>query len=544
MRRFISVSAGLLSLAALLLGGCGVPSSAVTGIPSDTAEPLVPAFIGRPAVAKPVDGLAYEHPFMASPDQATIHTDSYNSDVHRNAGVLGNNSEVTTRLGPGHPFGGMCSTTTFDKDGYLVSLCASFLSFQLHLMDPNTLELLAVHYLPSRPTTFEMVVKADPGIAMTDTSGGAYHYMDNQDRIVLADSEQQITRIGHRKNAAGQWEFYEDGRWDMTDVVPDDCFNWNNLLPSGECDPISAVLPDAEGNIWWATRMGRFGALNPETGEKIASRFWAETKERADNKQGAAAGSEKQVEEIQNSFASDKDAVYIATDHALYALRVAADGKSIERLWKQTYDRGSEVKVGAINQGTGTTPTLLGDDYITLSDNADGLINLIVYRRGLDVDGEREICKVPLFDERGSATDNSMIGWGRSMIIENNAGYTNAFQMTDLAHTPGGVMRIDIREDESGCDVIWRSKERSLSVVPKLSAANGIVYLYGPDILEDGNNAWYLKGLDFETGETVFKIHTGVGQFFDNNWAPISIGPDGTTYVGSFKGIMAIRDRP
>jgi len=53
-----------------------------------------------------------------------------------------------------------------------------------------------------------------------------------------------------------------------------------------------------------------------------------------------------------------------------------------------------------------------------------------------------------------------------------------------------------------------------------------------------------LKGLDFESGETVFKIHTGVGQYFDNNWAPISIGPDGTTYVGSFKGIMAIRDRP
>jgi len=540
MRRFVSINAGLLSLAALMMTACGSPERLAAAIPSDGTELLVPTFIGRAAVAKPVAGESYEHPFMASPDQATIHTDSYNSDVHRNAGVLGKNPEVISRLGPTPTLGGMCATTTFDKQGNLIALCATFVSFQIHLMDPHTLELLAVHYLPVRPSSFAALVSADPAKVMTDTSGGAYYYLDEQDRVVLADSEQNITRLGHRQKADGEWEFYVDSQWDLSDLVPNDCLNWNNWFPNGECDPLTAVLPDAQGNIWWATRLGRFGTLNPETGERIASRFWAESKP------GAADVTDKQVEEIQNSFSSDKDAVYIATDHALYALRVDATGKDIETLWKEEYDRGSEVKVGAINQGTGTTPTLLGDDYITLSDNADGLINLVVYRRGLEVEGEREICKLPLFDERGSATDNSMIGWGRSIIIENNAGYNNALQMQpeDFSNTPGGAMRIDIREDESGCDVIWRSKERSLSVVPKMSAANGIVYLYGPDILEDGNNAWYLKGLDFETGETVFKINTGVGQFYDNNWAPISIGPDGTTYVGSFKGIVAIRDQP
>jgi len=534
MRKPITISLGACVALLLVLSGCSGPQKQVSAIPSAHTEHSVPAFIGRTAIAQAVTGVAFEHPFMASPDQSTIHTDSYNSDVHRNAGVLGNNPTVTTRKGPGHPLGGMCATTTFDKDGNLIALCATFVSFQLHLMDPQTLELLAVHYLPGRPSSFDMLVSADPAKVMTDTSGGAYYYLDEQDRVVLADSKQKISRIGHRQKDNGDWEFYEDSSWDMTDVAPNDCFNWNNWFPSGECDPLTAVLPDAQGNIWWATRQGRFGALNPQTGNKLDSRFWAENPD----------SNSLQAEEIQNSFAADKHAVYIATDHALYALRVAGDGQSIERLWKETYDRGSEVKVGAINQGTGTTPTLLGDDYVTLSDNADGLINLIVYRRGLEVAGEREICKVPLFDERGSATDNSMIGWGNAIIIENNAGYSNALQMSDLSHTPGGAMRIDIREDESGCDVIWRSQERSLSVVPKLSAANGIVYLYGPDILPDGNNAWYLKGLDFVTGETVFKIHTGVGQYFDNNWAPISIGPDGTTYVGGYGGLTAIRDEP
>ena len=534
MRTLLTTGIGIAALASVLLfASYGEPQRSPIPIPSDTSEQVIPAFIGRSALAKPLAGSSYMHPYMASPDQASIHTDSYNSDVHRNAGVLGNNVKITTRKGPGHPLGGMCATTTFDKDGYLIALCANFVSFQLHLMDPQTLELLAVHYLPGRPSTFDMLVNADPAKVMSDTSGGAYYYLDDQDRVVLADSKQQLSRIGHRQKDNGDWEFYEHSSWDMTDVAPNDCFNWNNWFPSGECDPLTAVLPDARGNIWWTTRKGRFGILNPENGNKIASRFWADSD----------SSNELQGEEIQNSFAADKDAVYIATDHALYALRVGADGQSIERLWEETYDRGSEVKVGAINQGTGTTPTLLGDDYLTLTDNADGLINLIVYRRGLSVEGEREICKVPLFDERGSATDNSMIGWGRSIIIENNAGYTNALQMSDISHTPGGVMRIDIRADESGCDLVWTSAERSLSVVPKMSAANGIVYLYGPDILEDGNNAWYLKGLDFETGETVFKIHTGVGQNFDNNWAPISIGTDGTTYIGGYGGLTAIRDQ-
>ena len=49
-------------------------------------------------------------------------------------------------------------------------------------------------------------------------------------------------------------------------------------------------------------------------------------------------------------------------------------------------------------------------------------------------------------------------------------------------------------------------------------------------------------GVDYATGKTLFKIHTGNGKNFDNNWAPITLAADGTAYVGTSKGLLAIFD--
>ena len=215
--------------------------------------------------------------------------------------------------------------------------------------------------------------------------------------------------------------------------------------------------------------------------------------------------------------------------------RFEADGRGRPQVgWREAYDRGTGRKVGTINQGSGTTP---------ITDNADGRINLLVYVRRQDYQGERKICEVPLFEHGHSVTDNSMVAFNRSIIIENNAGYTNAHDHSDWEHTAGGIMRIDIRGDDSGCDVIWQSDERAPSVVPKFSAKNGLAYFYTFERQPDGEIAWYLTALDYETGDTRFKILTGAGAAFDNNWAPLTLAPDGTAYVGTSKGLLAIWDQ-
>ena len=169
-------------------------------------------------------------------------------------------------------------------------------------------------------------------------------------------------------------------------------------------------------------------------------------------------------------------------------------------------------------------------------------MNLLVYRRDPDFQGERLICKVPLFEEDASAAEFSMIAWERSIILVNTFGYLNAFQQKDWESVAGGIVRIDIRADESGCDTVWSSSERSPSIVAKLSTATGLVYAYTFQPQENGENAWYFTALDPDSGETLFKILTGAGSEFDGNWGAITLGPDGTAYVSTLKGMVAIWD--
>ena len=50
---------------------------------------------------------------------------------------------------------------------------------------------------------------------------------------------------------------------------------------------------------------------------------------------------------------------------------------------------------------------------------------------------------------------------------------------------------------------------------------------------------WYLTALDFRTGETRWKRLAGTGLGFNNNYAPITIGPDGRIYLGVLGGLVA-----
>ncbi|RMD81022.1 MAG: hypothetical protein D6815_12825 [Candidatus Dadabacteria bacterium] len=479
-------------------------------------EGIVP--ISRPPSVRAVHGRVPKHPYLAPPGRATMHADSYNSDVHPYGAPTGGRAVVLTRDGSPLP-GGMCATVTFDRGGHLVALCADLLSFDIELLEPSTLELLAHYRLPPRPSTFEALVKRDPSIVMTDTSGGAYFYLDAEDRVVLADSRQRILLIAHRRRPDGNWEFYLERAWDLSRAVPHDCMSLGNWFPAGECDPITAVLPDWRGFIWWVTRHGRIGTLDPRSGRVAEVRL---------------AG-----EEIQNGFAADRRAVYIVSDHALYALRRGRSGRP-RTIWREPYQRATRPKRGSIDQGSGTTPTLLGRRYIVITDNADERIHLLVYDRRLRATGPRLHCKVPLFQAGASATDNSAIAYGRSIIVENNAGYRNAIEQTDYRDVAGGIVRIDV--SRGGCQVVWRSPEKAPSCVPKLSARTGLAFFYTFEAKSAGDPPrWFLAALDFRTGKTAYKIPVGTGRKLDNNWAPITIGPDGTVYVGTLAGLVAVR---
>ncbi len=464
-----------------------------------------PKYVGAPSEIRPLWNIhqAVDHPFMGA-NSNSMHADAHATEVYDGPGPRGYNPRVDSRaIGR---FGGQCPSVNFNSRGQILAVCVKLSQPSLYLIDPDSLQILAAYKMP--PKDFSNFLRLKK--MATDTAGGMYAYVDNKDRVVFADSRNRIQRVQQTVDSRGKYHLTLFDSYDMHDLVGG---------PDGN-DRITSVLPDWDGRIWFVTRGGQTGYVNPEDGRIEVTRF--------------------NGEEIQNSFSIARDGVYIVSDRAMYRLAVGPGGKP-DIIWREPYDPGSRLKPGQINQGSGTTPTIIGDRYLAIADNAEPRMNVIIYDRLADAD--RRVCSVPVFSPGRSATENSMVAYGNSVIIENNYGTGFVIEMAGAPRQPGGIARVDFDPVTRQCEVAWTSPELSPSTVPKMSLSTGLLYVYTREILTDGVDAWYFTGIDFRTGETVFRILTGTGIKFDNNWSAITLAPDGSAWVGTLNGLVSVRDQ-
>jgi hypothetical protein len=276
-------------------------------------------------------------------------------------------------------------------------------------------------------------------------------------------------------------------------------------------------LPDWSGRIWFASAAGVVGFVDPTNGGVRS----IDTKE-----------------PMGNSFSVDETGgVYVVTDKALY--RFDASPSGVGTTWREPYDNVGVKKPGQTETGSGTTPTVMGNDLVAITDNADPM-NVVVYKRAPQVDGSRLVCKTPVFAKGASDTDQSLIATPTSIVVENNYGYSSPAATQSGKTTTPGLERIDL--DRGVCHKVWRSNESAPSAVAKLSLANGIVYTYAKDARADGEDGWYLTAIDFATGRTLWKALGGEGLGYNNNYAPVTLGPDGSAYVGVLGGLVRLSD--
>ena len=223
--------------------------------------------------------------------------------------------------------------------------------------------------------------------------------------------------------------------------------------------------------------------------------------------------------------------VFIVTDKAQYRFDTTRQGKP-KISWRVPYKNVGIKKPGQFDAGSGTTPTLMGKQYLSIADNA-ARMNVVVLRRAkhLKPGQHRLVCEQPVFKKGGGATENSIIATGRSMIVENNYGYSPPPDATSNGKTTQpGVARVDIKRSGKGCRTVWTSSEISPSTVPKLSLASGLIYLYTkPKGLPD---AWYLTAVDFCTGKTVWRRLIGTGLLFNVHYAGPQHQPEGRALLG------------
>jgi len=439
-----------------------------------------------------------------------MHNDAYASDVYSARGPRGLNSSIRSRS---QGFGGY-GTVAFDSRDRMVGVFSNGRAFQLELMDPLTLEERASYDLPGRSWYFPL-----QGVLPWKYLGaGMYFYLDDQDRAVVPSNRNTIMVIDLPPDQQNSFRLHRE--YDLSDRVVD--------LPWPKLDSVAWVLPGWNGKrYWYATIEGMIGTVDRESGEVITTRMASEI--------------------IENSFAVGEEGVFVVSDQALYRFNWR-DGEIVTD-WRQTYDRGPGPKPGHITRGSGSSVTLIGSPahgVVAITDNAEPRVHLELFRRS---NGEK-VCSEALFMQGKSGTDLSVLAFehatpqGRplkkySVLIENNWGH-HRFPIPD-AHP--GMTRVDAVEHGDGsftCHTVWESQEKGIAGA-KLSLGTGLLYMYTSD--DSFARGWYFTAIDFHTGETVFRQHTGMGHGFNAWQGVLFVHPEnGALYSTTIFGMVMMRD--
>jgi hypothetical protein len=507
MRRLLTAAlvVGLLFAAVPAFAGGGIP------IPSDPRDVLLQPFTGAAVVAKPLPPQSVpQHPFMARNGRSNLHDDAYQTDAYNQAGPLGHNLAVTSTA-----FLQDCGSVTFDKLGRIVTVCVGITGATLRLINPTTLATIASYDLPSRPSL--------AGFSFQNFSGGGYFYLDNADRAVVP------TFTGHI------FTIKVDGN-KLTKVRDVDI----SAVTQGS--GIQSALPDWDNRLWFVTVSGKVGFVTTAGAVHSLSLPTGET--------------------IANSFAMDESGgVFVVSTSALYRFDVSKGQPVVT--WRRAYDHGSRVKPGQVSEGSGTTPTLIGTaastggGSVAITDNADPKMNVLLFRRGKAGPGPT-LCKQPVFGNGLGSDENSLVSVPGGLIAENNYGYSGPLPKTLTTRSPDtepGVVKIAVNYRSGGCHIVWENKTARIpTVVSKASLGSGLLYAYThpsaaelpwkaaalPNLLAP--DSWFFSALDLRTGKQVWSKLVGTNLGFNNNYAPVSIGPDGVAYVGTLGGLVRISD--
>ncbi len=556
----------------------------------------------------------WQHPILSNRYAGTMHEDSFATDVSHFPGPIPANAKVGYFhvLEKGKHLSGMAPLYTFLDDQTVVTIsfgrdAATLIVIDISSPPPRVLDSVKI---PGRGNKMRQVAGTKGRIAVfRDTSGGAYSYLASNGDVYVPGANDTIVRIPIRNRRVVRDEMVylnlgiAVGKGTIVEEILDKKPKDNKL---------TAIMPDADGRVWFTSKYGVVGVIDT-LGEKTedgcpriyavaiqlfaaedkirqlfvplpegAEEFFADAKKAREDqdidkfpeirkrfRELFLGEKSRFAEQIQNSFSVGPDGVYIVSNIALYKLRFNTDSMKIELdpTWKPTYVQGDlvydndrKIKPGHLNDGSGTTPTLIGDRFVAIVDNGPEQVHLNVFRQ---TDGSL-VSKLPLFEAGKGAVENSVVAYKDHLIVGNTYGYVDPFKENPTA---GGIMRFDFDHEAGEYKVVegWPAAGHidAKTATPKLSTPRGLIYVYQRDDEPvNGHHDWMLTAIDFRTGWRVFRIkgYFNKGEFddnvtrivqraalgkgnydrkvFNNIWGTFTFGPDNTVYLGAYRGFL------
>lgn len=553
----------------------------------------------------------WQHPYMKYRFTSAMHEDAHASDVSNLPGPLVENArgQYFHVLQKGGDFSGMAPTYTFINDSTMITLSFGRANTTLLVLDiKDTIRILDHMSVPGRGNkAMELAGKKGRTKIFSNTAGGAYSYLSDRDRIYIPGADNNILRVKiiNRKLDKENVESIDLIEQIEAGNMLDPSFKGKDAL-----NQLTALMPDVDGNVWFTSRMGVIGLIHrddttsygcpkvyasfvqkyglriklkkflgidlTEEQEMSYMRYEEISPELRQQFREEYLIDENTKEEIQNSFSVGKDGVYIVSNAALYKFRFNEETKEIELnpKWRESlysgdliYQNDAQIKPGHLNEGSGTTPTLMGEDFVIIGDNDTTHINVCVYSQ----ETGKLLFRHKLFEDlSGSAVENSMVAYKSSIIATNQYGYTDPFELNE---TEGGIMRFDYDEALQTFKLRKDWPKSGLydckTATPKLSTANGLIYVYNrSDSAYNGHYDWQVTAIDYKTGLRVFYIkpYLNKGEFddnvglmmkwgslgtknynqkvFNNIWGTFTFGPDNSFYIGVYRGFIRISSGP
>ncbi|WP_424322814.1 hypothetical protein [Gordonia sp. (in: high G+C Gram-positive bacteria)] len=460
------------------------------------------AVLGLAAVStNPLDGLGTAVASPAIPGVGPAATSLMHGDPESTDSTPFRGPGRTAHLAASSSPGGVCAATFVGSDGFPISLCTAYVAG-----DPPQVATPVVTLF--NPKNAQVLARLP--LTKGQLLGGVYGFLDNHDRVVVADGSGKILRVGHHRTPSG-WKLSVDKATDVSKYLGN--------------DGITGLAPDYQGRTWFATTKGVIGTVLPD-GRIGTTRL-------------------PRGEELGNGLTIHRSGASVLTTHALYEMTADANGVP-QTVWRRSYDRGTARKPGQLTWGSGTTPTYFGpggDGWVAIVDSA-ATPELIVYNSS---DGS-QVCRMRAFKASPQGTENSPMAKGNSLVIPSTYGFqyppmavNGGNSVPAFAGFRGGMTRIDVADGK--CSRVWETTTDRMATLPRLSRADNLIHglAYGPysAVPQQVGPVNYVA-IDFETGRRVVTRQVGAAPLDEPMQLTGMIGPGGVLWQGTITRMLKV----
>ena len=288
--------------------------------------------------------------------------------------------------------------------------------------------------------------------------------------------------------------------------------------------------------------------------------------------EGAAAYNEQMRAEghvgygwVRNGYAIDnKGGIYIVSkDH----MHKVVWHEQQQKLYAQTHGAWTAEYLNGWGFGSGANPSLMGfgdeDKFVVIADGEE-LMNVVLFWRdeipegwvppaGAPSDRIAGMLPADMGDPTRTAiqSEQSVVVAGYGAAVVNNEPASvpgwlpeqairllSGFLGSDPAFTPYGVQKFEWDPVARELQNAWVNSEiSSPNCVPYVSYGSNMFYTVGVR-----NQKWYLEGLDWSTGESVFHWKIGLaGERFNSLYSGVHLDQNGRIIYGTIFGKVRLQ---